>query len=394
MGKKPKAVAPPKVNYGADIRAGLTAYQQSLPSILAFEQQYRPQFTQLNQQQIDLARSLELASMGRNVGTVRGLLQSLSPEQAREVEAAGGLAQRAREMQAGYQDAATPEAQAALARQKQATQQYSGLSALQTQAAQEAYGRSGRLTPEQLRSSQQAAREASAASGRIGGNAAISAEVMNREQALAQRRAEAAQYGGIAQQGMAGLAGLETGTAGLAQDIENQRLARQSGLLSQASSLGTQAYNLGQNFYSPGLGLLGGTPVSAQQVGPQLFSPDAFLNLGAANRQNILSADAATQQARASYSSGLFSGLGALGGGIASGAGSAGGIMGLIKSDRRVKQNIKVVGRTDSGLPVYTYQYKGQNVTQMGVMAQDVEMVNPEAVVEINGIKHVDYNRI
>jgi hypothetical protein len=140
--------------------------------------------------------------------------------------------------------------------------------------------------------------------------------------------------------------------------------------------------------------LLGGTPVSAQQVGPQLFSPDAFLNLGAANRQNILSADAATQQARASYSSGLFSGLGALGGGIASGAGSAGGIMGLIKSDRRVKQNIKVVGRTDSGLPVYTYQYKGQNVTQMGVMAQDVEMVNPEAVVEINGIKHVDYNRI
>jgi hypothetical protein len=380
MGKKPKKVEAPKVDYGKDIMSGLTAYQQSLPSILAFEQQYRPQFTRLNQEQIDLARSLELASMGRNVGTVRGLLQSLSPEQAREVEAAGGLAEQARQMQAGYQDTATPIAQKAM-------EQYGGLSALQTQAAQEAYGRSGRLSPEQLRYSQQAAREAAAASGRVGGNAAISAEVMNREQALAQRRAEAAQYGGIAQQGAMGL-------AGLSQDIENQRLARQSGLLSQASSLGTQAYNLGQNFYSPGLGLLGGTPVSAQQVGPQLFSPDAFLNLGAANRQNILSADAATQQARASYSSGLFSGLGALGGGIASGAGSAGGIMGLIKSDRRVKQNIKVVGRTDSGLPVYTYQYKGQNVTQMGVMAQDVEMVNPEAVVEINGIKHVDYNRI
>jgi hypothetical protein len=308
--------------------------------------------------------------MGRNVGTVRGLLQSLSPEQSREVQAAGGLAEQARQMQAGYQDTATPIAQKAM-------EQYGGLSALQTQAAQDAYGRSGRLSPEQLRSSQQAAREAAAASGRVGGNAAISAEVMNREQALAQRRAEAAQYGGIAQQGAMGL-------AGLSQDIENQRLARQSGLLSQASSLGTQAYNLGQNFYSPGLGLLGGTPVSAQQVGPQLFSPDAFLNLGAANRQNILSADSATQQARASYSSGLFSGIG----GVAQGIGSA------VASDRRVKTNIKVVGKTDSGLPVYTYQYKGQNVTQMGVMAQDVEMVNPEAVVEINGIKHVDYNRI
>jgi hypothetical protein len=270
---------------------------------------------------MDLARSLEFAGMGRNVGTVRGLLQSLSPEQSREVEAAGGLAEQARQIQAGYQDTATPEAQAALARQKRATQQYGGLSALQTQAAQEAYGRSGRLTPEQLRSSQQAAREASAASGRMGGNAAISAEVMNREQALAQRRAEAAQYGGIAQQGMAGLAGLETGTAGLAQDIENQRLARQSGLLSQASSLGTQAYNLGQNFYSPGLGLLGGTPVSAQQVGPQLFSPDAFLNLGAANRQNQLAAAQANAQAQAAHSAAMWGAVGEIGGAATKAAG-------------------------------------------------------------------------
>ena len=374
MGKKPKAVAPPKVNYGADIRAGLTAYQQSLPSILAFEQQYRPQFTRLNQEQIDLARSLELASMGRNLGTVRGLLRSLSPEQAREVEAAGGLAQRAREMQAGYQDTATPIAQKAM-------EQYGGLSALQTQAAQEAYGRSGRLSPEQLRSSQQAAREAAAASGRIGGNAAISAEVMNREQALAQRRAEAAQYGGIAQQGAMGL-------AGLSQDIENQRLARQSGLLSQASSLGTQAYNLGQNFYSPGLGLLGGTPVSAQQVGPQLFSPDAFLNLGAANRQNILNANAATQQARASYSSGLFSGLGGVAQGVGSAAAAA---IPFMMSDKRLKTDIEKVGKTDAGLPIYTYKYKGDNKTQMGVMAQDVEKKTPKAVKEVGGFKAVNY---
>jgi hypothetical protein len=308
MGKKPKAVKAPKVDYAADIMSGLTAYQQSLPSILAFEQQYRPQFTRLNQEQMDLARSLEFAGMGRNVGTVRGLLQSLSPEQAREVEAAGGLAEQARQMQAGYQDAATPIAQKAM-------EQYGGLSALQTQAAQEAYGRSGRLYPEQLRSSQQAAREAAAASGRIGGNAAISAEVMNREQALAQRRAEAAQYGGIAQQGAMGL-------AGLSQDIENQRLARQSGLLSQASSLGTQAYNLGQNFYSPGLGLLGGVPVSAQQVGPQLFSPDAFLNLGAANRQNQLAAAQANAQAKAMQRAAMFNAIGEIGGSVTKAVGA------------------------------------------------------------------------
>jgi hypothetical protein len=145
---------------------------------------------------------------------------------------------------------------------------------------------------------------------------------MNREQALAQRRAEAAQYGGIAQQGMAGLAGLETGTAGLAQDIENQRLARQSGLLSQASSLGTQAYNLGQNFYSPGLGLLGGVPVSAQQVGPQLFSPDAFLNLGAANRQNQLAAAQANAQAKAMQRAAMFNAIGEIGGSVTKAVGA------------------------------------------------------------------------
>jgi hypothetical protein len=117
---------------------------------------------------------------------------------------------------------------------------------------------------------------------------------------------------------------------------------------------------------------------------PQLFDVGSALNLGAAQRQNIVNANAANAQAQASYSSGLFSGIG----GVAQGIGSA------VASDRRVKTNIKIVGKTDSGLPVYTYQYKGQNVTQMGVMAQDVEMVNPEAVVEINGIKHVDYNRI
>ena len=31
--------------------------------------------------------------------------------------------------------------------------------------------------------------------------------------------------------------------------------------------------------------------------------------------------------------------------------------------------------------------------TEVGLMAQDVEKVNPEAVAEIGGIKHVDYAR-
>lgn len=71
-----------------------------------------------------------------------------------------------------------------------------------------------------------------------------------------------------------------------------------------------------------------------------------------------------------------------------------GGMMAYAMSDRRTKENIRRVGITDGGLPVYTFNYIGDPQTQMGVMAQDVEKVDPEAVKEFNGIKHVNYARV
>lgn len=62
-----------------------------------------------------------------------------------------------------------------------------------------------------------------------------------------------------------------------------------------------------------------------------------------------------------------------------------------LMSDRRMKHDIKRVGYTDSGLPVYTFKYLNDNTVHMGVMAQEVEEVNPGAVVEQNGIKYVNY---
>jgi len=71
------------------------------------------------------------------------------------------------------------------------------------------------------------------------------------------------------------------------------------------------------------------------------------------------------------------------------------GLFGLgaaaLMSDVRLKEDIRRVGMTDGGLSVYTYRYKGQPQTHMGVMAQEVEMVNPGAVREIGGYKAVDY---
>jgi hypothetical protein len=50
-------------------------------------------------------------------------------------------------------------------------------------------------------------------------------------------------------------------------------------------------------------------------------------------------------------------------------------------SDERLKEDAVRIGETDEGLPIYSYRYKGQGgPKQIGLMAQDVEKVHPEAV--------------
>jgi hypothetical protein len=61
-------------------------------------------------------------------------------------------------------------------------------------------------------------------------------------------------------------------------------------------------------------------------------------------------------------------------------------------SDVRLKENIKRVGKTDEGLGVYTYNYKGDDTPQMGVMAQEVAVKKPEALgPTVNGFMSVRY---
>jgi len=69
----------------------------------------------------------------------------------------------------------------------------------------------------------------------------------------------------------------------------------------------------------------------------------------------------------------------------------------LFASDKRLKEDVKQVGKTDAGLPVYTYRFKGDSRTQMGVMAQDVEKEQPTAAFSLggpSGVKMVNYGAI
>lgn len=71
---------------------------------------------------------------------------------------------------------------------------------------------------------------------------------------------------------------------------------------------------------------------------------------------------------------------------------------GWMMSDRRLKEDVKKVGKLDSGLPVYSFRYKdgaGGGLMQLGLMAQDVEKTMPEAVAETDsGYKAVNYSTV
>lgn len=317
----------------SDIGKGLQAYSKTMPGILSFEQTYRPEYAKLNISEVG-----QYGSGYADIGGQLGMQGVGQVQQARmgELQGQGQLAFGAR----GVMQALSPE-QAQMVNQA-------------TQRAESAYAGSQYLTPEESRQATQAAREASSARGMLGSQGSIASEILQRESYKQSKRAEA-------------------------------DTARNS------------AYNMAQGFYStPGMTLISQTPTgltlgqsylsqaqsSLGSSTPQLFNSDTFLNIGAAERGNVLSAKTATASNKAATSSAT---IGAIGN-VASAA--------IKRSDRNSKTNIKKVGKTNSGLPIYTFKYKGENQTQMGVMAQDVEKKNPKAVGLINGIKGVDYSKI
>jgi len=74
--------------------------------------------------------------------------------------------------------------------------------------------------------------------------------------------------------------------------------------------------------------------------------------------------------------------------------GQAFGSMAL--SDMRMKANIKRIGEVMGKFlyPSYEFTYVGSPYKVIGVMAQDVEKVNPDAVANFYGIKYVDYGML
>jgi len=67
------------------------------------------------------------------------------------------------------------------------------------------------------------------------------------------------------------------------------------------------------------------------------------------------------------------------------------GLGGWMRSDRRMKTDIRQIGSTFKGTPIYAYRWMDEPVTQIGFMAQEIEKLVPDAVLDIGGVKHVNY---
>lgn len=83
--------------------------------------------------------------------------------------------------------------------------------------------------------------------------------------------------------------------------------------------------------------------------------------------------------------------LGQLGAGL-------GGLSMFMFSDENVKEDVTPIGMLYDGQPIYSYKYIPEidpaQTPRIGVLAQDVEKTQPDAVVKIDGVRAVDYGKV
>lgn len=175
--------------------------------------------------------------------------------------------------------------------------------------------------------------------------------------------------------------GLRPGTAAWGSEMRRNTNANTDQLNQLALTGRSQAFNEQLTQRNQPINEIG-----ALLSGSQLTNPG---QASAATPQTSVGGVDYTGLVNQQYQSKLQSSQGALGGlfGLAGSLGSSA----LMASDRRVKTEVSRVGTLDNGLPIYAYRYTTGGPMQIGVMAQEVEVNNPDAVVEINGIKHVNY---
>ena len=132
--------------------------------------------------------------------------------------------------------------------------------------------------------------------------------------------------------------------------------------------------------------LMSGSQVAPLQFQPYQYQPMNPAPVADSVYQSAALANQAYGQQMASHNAGM-SGMFGLAGGMMK------GIMGM--SDRRLKKNIVDIGvKLANGLKLYAFDYVFGGPRQVGVMADEVEKVMPQAVMNVSGYGAVNYTAI
>ncbi len=180
----------------------------------------------------------------------------------------------------------------------------------------------------------------------------------------------------------------------------NQQQANQLGATNQLMGAATGSATAAQGLDQQALAArAAGVPLAQAALQSQEWGPQNQFNLeqimqqlpyqGIASLEQLLLpiAQLGQQQQGTSNTSGTSLGFGA-----------------KLLSDERYKEDLEQIGTLADGTPIYKFRYKGDDITRIGVSAQDVEQNNPEAVEEMvpggpNGptggqpVKYVDMDK-
>ena len=161
---------------------------------------------------------------------------------------------------------------------------------------------------------------------------------------------------------------------------------------SELASIGSTAYGEGANTASE-LGALGTGAQTAGLAGAQAQIGAGTLQQQTQQAENTAEYNQFLQQQSFPYQVDQFLANIAEGTGALSGSTTTTTQPGGFFSDKRLKHDIKKIGKLFDGQEIYSYKMHGDPRTHIGLIAQKVEKKHPEAVGLARGYKIVDYGK-
>lgn len=174
-------------------------------------------------------------------------------------------------------------------------------------------------------------------------------------------------------------------------ELFNTERGRQMEAANSLYGAGSNTAQLGQGLDSAALATrAGGVDLSNEAMNAKNFGPNQILNLD----QQLKSMPFEDMSMYANLMLPV-AGLGGQQAGTSTSKGSSSSF-GISLSDERLKEDATRIGTLADGTPLFTYRYIGDDQERVGVMAQDVERTNPDAVVDtgFGDIKAVDYDKV